>query len=276
MFKWLLSPKDDIDRLLAQQDYRRAAVMIERRLVENPADLGLRRRLAAVLAQDDQVERAKEMLFSLVEDLASQGQITQGLVVLKSIENLDPGTDVSARLSRLVAGDPASVAQDGAGGQGKAAKNEVAFTTSHLVLSDWVEEARERDDFHWSPLFSNLTPLELREVFGELRLVVKHPGSIICSAGEPGASFFVLTSGAARVYRRDEQHRHHQATVLRGGDFFGIDSVLVGGLRRHTVTAASECELLEIERGLFERLSGRYPEFRHQLERIAAEMRVGL
>ena len=43
------------------------------------------------------------------------------------------------------------------------------------------------------------------------------------------------------------------------GDFFGEGSVLTVGNRRSTITAATECELLELDRKTFDAISKKYP-----------------
>ena len=81
------------------------------------------------------------------------------------------------------------------------------LVTSVLMPSEfWFEDAVEgRDDFNWSPLFNDFSKDELAAMIGGLRLMIKKPGSIIYTEGEPGDSLFVLSSGSARVYPQGQR-----------------------------------------------------------------------
>lgn len=267
MLNFLTGRRDQVEELVARGNYAKAVKALRQRLESEPSSVYLRQRLAEVLEADGRPQEAVPILLELVDEHAENGYVARSLALLKKIRRMDPKSDVEARLSVLKEG-----ADEEEGGM----EGRSLFTTSEIVLSDWVAEAEMRDDFHWSPLLSELSERELAAVFGELRLVVKNPGAIIYAAGETGGGLFVLASGTARVYKADENHRCHQVRLLKGGDFFGIDSVLTGGPRRHTITAAEPCELLEMERGLFERLTVLYPKIRGQVERMAAELDMGV
>ena len=264
MLNFLSGRRDAVEDAVAKGHYPKAIRELEKRLADEPSSVYLRQRLAEVLELDDQVDRAVLLLLELVDELAEGGFVARSLALLKKVRRMAPQTPVDDRLAVLKergGSEPASDDQDSA-----------AFTTSEIVLTDWVEEAESRDDFHWSPLLSELSEQELESVFGELRLLVKHPGAIIYAAGEQGGGLYVLASGSARVYQPDEQGRFHQIRMLYGGDFFGIDSVLRRGPRRFTVTAAEPCELLEMDPALFERLATLHPQIREQVERMAQKM----
>lgn len=286
MLSWLSGRRDDIETLVARRQFAKAIRLLESRLQDDPENLALRQQLADVLARDGQTGRAVALLGELVEALAREGAVAKGLAVLKKIERLDPEVRVDDKLLALSRAreertsrpdDPPFGSEDSqivavGGDESSSVRSGVAFATSELVLSDWVEEAEQRDDFNWSPLLSGLSEAEMNAVFGDLRMVVKYPGAIIYSAGEPAAGLFVLANGSARIYRPDATGRQRQLALVRGGDFFGVDAVLVGGRRRHTVTAATECEILQIDQGLFERLADRHPHIRQHVEKIGREL----
>ena len=264
MLNFFAGRRDPVEEHVARGRYPEAIQVLEKRLADDPSSLYLRQRLAELLELDDQVDRAVSILLELVDELAEAGYVARRLALLKKVRRMDPDAPVDDRLTVMKsAGDEAH------------SDNYTAFSTSEIVLTDWVQEAENRDDFHWSPLLSELSDEELRSVFGELRLQVKNPGAIIYAAGEQGGGLFVLASGSARVYRPDEKGRHHQIRMLQGGEFFGIDSVLRRGPRRHTVTAAEPCELLEMDPGLFERLAVMHPQIREQVEKMAREQGLG-
>lgn len=259
MLNFLGGRRDVVEVHVAAGRLAQAIDILEGRLRDEPTSVYLRQRLAELLELDDRVDRAVEILLQLSDELFDGGFVARGLALLKKARRLNPDVPVDHRLANLKSSEDAG-------------RTEMAFSTSEIVLSDWVEAAESRDDFHWSPLLSELSEQELSWVFGELRLMVKHPGAIIYAAGEQGGGIFVLASGSARVYRADETGRCHQIRLLRGGDFFGIDSVLRRGPRRFTVTAAEPCELLEMNPDLFDRLASLYPNIRNQVEKMAREM----
>ena len=259
--------RDQVEEHVAQGQYGKAVQILKQRLGEEPTSIYLRQRLAEVLEADGRAAEAIPILLELVDEHAEGGYVARSFALLKKVRRMDPKLKVDDRLKALRAGsDDEELSMDSRSG----------FATSEIVLSDWVAEAEMRDDFHWSPLLAELSEQELASVFGELRLVIKNPGAIIYATDEPGGGLFVLASGRARVYKVDESGRCHQVRMLKGGDFFGIDSVLNRGPRRHTVTAAEPCELLEMDRGLFDRLTVLYPKIRTQVERLAAEMDMGV
>jgi hypothetical protein len=117
-----------------------------------------------------------------------------------------------------------------------------------------------------TPLFRSFTRAELVALIRGLRLLVFEPGQIIVSEGEAGASLFVLTSGAVRAYVRNDAQQQVQARRLEEGDFFGEISVLSGAPRSATVTAASRCELLELDKPTLDRIAEGHPHVRQVLQ----------
>jgi hypothetical protein len=117
-----------------------------------------------------------------------------------------------------------------------------------------------------TPLFRSLKRDELVALIGGLRLLAFEPGQIIVAEGESGASLFVLTSGSVRAYVRNAALQQVQVRRLKEGDFFGEISVLSGGTRTATITAASRCELLELDKPALDRISETHPHVREVLQ----------
>jgi hypothetical protein len=116
------------------------------------------------------------------------------------------------------------------------------------------------------PLFRSLKREELVALIGGLRLLAFEPGQIIVAEGESGASLFVLTSGTVRAYVRNTALQQVQVRRLQEGDFFGEISVLSGGARTATITAASRCELLELDKATLDRIAETHPHVREVLQ----------
>jgi hypothetical protein len=119
-----------------------------------------------------------------------------------------------------------------------------------------------------SPLFSDFSPAELVEVIRGLTLRVFEPGEILLTQGEPGESLFILASGRARAYVKDAKGRSTEARQMNEGDFFGEIAAMTGLARTATVTAATRCELLELDREALARLTQAQPRIREVLQQF--------
>jgi cAMP-dependent protein kinase regulator len=125
-----------------------------------------------------------------------------------------------------------------------------------------------------SPLFEEFTQDELVEVIHGLQLVSFAPGDIIMTEGEPGSSLFVLTSGSAKAFVRNQTGKHVMVRELHEGDFFGEISILSGKPRTATVTAGSDCDLLELDRATLDAIALTKPRVWEVLKDFA-ELRAG-
>ncbi len=287
MLSWLQGKKD-VNQLIARGQYPKAIKVIQEHLREDPKSVHLRKMLADVLERDGQKRRAIEVLEDLVQEFSAEGFVTKAIAVVKKVQRIDPEqTDAEVMLDTLIKirgknqppaktraaprrDAPASARRQEQGlpnlgvrphATETAAKNNQGMETSFIKLSElWFEEAVDgRDGFNWSPLFNDFSKSELAAMIGGLRLLVKNPGSIIYTEGEPGDSLFVLSSGSARVYRRDQTGHNDQVAVLRDGEVFGTPSVLFDKPRNRTIIAMSECELLELERAKLTDIAKAHP-----------------
>ena len=287
MLSWL-QHDDDVGALLARKRYRKAIQVLERRLQAEPGSVHLRQLYADALYYDGQIDQAIGVLLNLVDEFTQSGFVAKGIAVLKKIQRLEPEhPHLDRRLAELMGhGEPTPAARSAVRPVSPPRPGELPradphgkppLSTSKVVLSDlWFEEAAEgRREFQWSPLFSDFSKEELASFFGNLRLLVKMPGSIIYTEGQTGESLFVLATGFVRLYRRQGDGSNEQVMLLRDGDLFGKSTVLEGGPRRHTTVAASECELLELDKETFDGIAQTHPEVSRSLRNMAAAQRAG-
>ena len=122
-----------------------------------------------------------------------------------------------------------------------------------------------------SPLFSSFSEAELVAVIGGLELLTFDPGDIIITQGEAGNSMFVLTGGITKAFVRDESGHHTQVREMEEGTFFGEISILTGQPRTATVTAATRCELLELDRETLDSITQTHPHVREVLQQFCDE-----
>jgi hypothetical protein len=109
------------------------------------------------------------------------------------------------------------------------------------------------------PLFGDFSQDELVAVIHGLRLLNFHPGDIVISQGERGDSMFVLTTGTVKAFVRNPEGKHVQVREMHEGDFFGEISILTGQPRTATITAATRCELLVLDRRTLDDIKKRHP-----------------
>jgi hypothetical protein len=118
-----------------------------------------------------------------------------------------------------------------------------------------------------SPLFSGFSRDELVAVIRGLHLLAFEPGEIVLTEGDAGDSLFVLTEGRVKTFVRDAaQGRQMFMRELKEGDFFGEISILSGKARSATITAATHCEMLELDRATLDEITTTYPHVRQVLE----------
>lgn len=274
----------DVNQLIARGQYAKAIKILEAELAEDPTSIHLRQRLADVLERDGQKRRAVEVLEGLVQEYSQEGFLTKAIAVVKKVQRIDPEqSDAEHMLDTLMkmkhknapVFTPPPIPAPAAAASPKPATvddDHAVLKTSTLLLSElWFDAAADqRKDFNWSPLFRDFSKSELAALIGGLRLLVKQPGSIIFTEGEPGNSLFVLANGRARIYNRDATGHNDQVAVLLEGEIFGFPSVLAGAPRTATVTAINECELLELEKNIFENITETFPRIRELVEELHA------
>lgn len=125
-----------------------------------------------------------------------------------------------------------------------------------------------------SPLFSDFSGDELVAVIHGLRLLSFDAGDIIITEGDPGDSLFVLASGVAKAFVRREG-RQVLARQMQEGTFFGEISILSGKPRTATVTAATRCELLELDRATLDEITKTHPHVQQVLEEFYIQRATG-
>jgi small-conductance mechanosensitive channel/CRP-like cAMP-binding protein len=94
------------------------------------------------------------------------------------------------------------------------------------------------------PMFAQLNENERAQLLAVGRPVLYARGEAIVRQGEAGRSLFIIRRGEASVTLAGTTG---EVARLRPGDVFGEMSLLTGEARTATVTAAADCDLLEID-----------------------------
>ncbi len=119
-----------------------------------------------------------------------------------------------------------------------------------------------------NPLFAGLDPAELEELEAAMRPQTFAANDVICRAGEPGDSLFLVVDGFARVTLTDEDGSARVVARLRRGDVIGEMSLVTGEPRSATVVAAVPTTALELSRDDVATLIAKQPRILENLSRI--------
>ncbi len=97
------------------------------------------------------------------------------------------------------------------------------------------------------PLFNLLGDQERAELAGQLDLVCFAAGEAIFNYGDPGDAIYVINSGEAEVFCKNDTGERIVLETARRGDFFGELSLLDNGARTASVVALKETTALRLE-----------------------------
>jgi CRP-like cAMP-binding protein len=269
---------------------QRAIEVLEAHFGESRWDPRMRLRLADVLVRAGKEPDAVPILVGLADDLAREGYPEKAISILKKIEQLQRRNIEEVSLAPRLHEDPVEAVADAPAPVPAAspARRARARTDEffHAWLLDTVRDAVGRartarqptpvralqsygPGFRASPLFEGFDEDELLAVIQGLRLLTFAPGGVIVTEGEPGQSVFILASGTVKVFVRSPEGHDVPVCTLGVGSFFGEMSTLSGQPRSATVTAASPCDLLELDRAALDRIAVRHPNVRAVLEEFS-------
>jgi len=108
------------------------------------------------------------------------------------------------------------------------------------------------------PLFAGVPTEVLAEVAASARQRVVPPGEVLCTAGEAGDTFYLITAGAVNVFAASPRGEEWLAQ-LGPGEWFGEMALITGEPRSATVVALAETMLIILERTSFQELLRRSP-----------------
>lgn len=293
-FTWLTGG-DDVAELIARRSFARAAKVLRAQLAKEPSNASLRQQLADVLALDGKTFEAVELLWKVADDYATSGFVGKAIAVLKKVQRLDPTlTKVEEKLARLVKQKDEETTFSysiRAGAMRRRADLEATPTppplpsppargpdSGRFVFDLETEEPPPPEEaaetaprsLHpigeeaalgmvASPLFSDFSSEELVEVIKGLELLSYEAGDVVVAEGAPGDSLFVLTTGTVKAFVKDPDGHYHKVREMYEGAFFGEVSMLTGKPRSATITAATPCELLALDRAALESIAERQP-----------------
>jgi len=125
------------------------------------------------------------------------------------------------------------------------------------------------------PLFASLNEQERRELSATLQRDRHEKGKIIFRVGDPGDSLYIVGTGVAEVFFKNNTGEEVVLEVARRGDVFGELSMLDGGPRSASVRAVEDMETVCLSREGLERFLVAHPSAAMGvLESMGRRMRV--
>jgi cAMP-dependent protein kinase regulator len=280
-----------VERLMTSGRYAEALTILREELARRPDDARVMMQLADGYALIGHRVLAIRILRHLADRLAAHGFPGKAITALKKIQRIDPSEpDISDSIVALIekqrTGDPGAVQQPlelPADVEADFGATRETPIPEHLLHHEAFIGAPMRavddttlDESIPSPLFDDFSRDELLVLMRGLELQVFDPGDLIVVQGDAGDSLFIITSGIVKAFVNDGKKRHRQVRTLHEGDFFGEISILQGGRRSATITAATHCELLELDRDALAAIRATHPRVgdvlqRYHDERVASD-----
>lgn len=219
--------------LLARKDFGRAVPVLKAEHEKYPSNPRIRLQYADALAGAGNVEEAIRQYDATARYYEDNGLTVQAIAVRKKSEKL-----------QAESGPKAVPAPEAKG------RSEPLFTEPPVK----------------SPLFEVLSPAEREALIQQMELEQHDEGSVIIAEGQRGASMYVISHGAVKVFTHDALGRPVYLARLGEGDFFGEVSVLSGKPRTATITAAAPTELLRLDKENLDDALAAYPGIRKVLD----------
>ncbi|HOV86742.1 MAG TPA: cyclic nucleotide-binding domain-containing protein [Syntrophobacteraceae bacterium] len=105
-----------------------------------------------------------------------------------------------------------------------------------------------------STIFRGLPQEKLDEVARAVQNVVVPGNSLIFREGDPGDSFYIISSGRVRVFRRLGGDMETELSVLGPGDSFGEMALLTGEPRSADIETLEETHLMVLTKDQFDHI----------------------
>jgi cAMP-dependent protein kinase regulator len=222
--------------LLAKKEYARAVPLLKTDVEKYPNNPRTRLQFADALAGSGAFQDAIEQYEQTAKYYDDNGLTVQAIAVRKKADK---------------------VREHAGSGAGKAAAPPPTPTAEPVFKTKMPK----------SPLFEVLPESERAALVKEMDLEQHDEGAVIISEGEPGTSMYVIASGEVKVYTRGSGKGGSVYLAKLGeGDFFGEVSMLTGKPRTATITAASQTELLRLDKDKLDNALARYPGIRNVLD----------
>lgn len=123
--------------------------------------------------------------------------------------------------------------------------------TTRAAGAGAADVAARRTIFAGHALFGGLPAQDIDMLAGHARRTVYRKGAVIFARGDEGRSLMAIRSGTVRISTMTVDGKEAVLNMLRAGQVFGEIALLDGKPRTADATAASDCELIVLDRAEF-------------------------
>ena len=114
--------------------------------------------------------------------------------------------------------------------------------------------SRAVESFYENRLFEGLDVEIIERIAPKIDIARKRPGEIIYQEGQRGDSLYLVGEGLVKISKPGDVGGHEIIDYVDEGNFFGASSLLVGGTRESTATAAQPALIGAVKEKTFEEL----------------------
>ncbi|MGZ3524373.1 MAG: cyclic nucleotide-binding domain-containing protein [Thermodesulfobacteriota bacterium] len=230
-----MSLKEAGQQAFSHGEWKKALEYFQTHCAQVPEDLRSQLKVAELLERLGQKKEAIQMYQKVGEAYAQDGFLLQAISINKIILRIEPSSqNVNRRLAQLYA-----------------EKN---------------REGQALYPFPRIPLFSELNQEELRLLLKNMRMKTFATDTLVCREGEDGSSLFVITRGEVAITKRAPRGKEIWIRNLGEGDFFGEFGFFTDQRRHANVTALTESDVLEINRGELDDMIKHHPRIKEVLQ----------
>ena len=285
--------KDRATELLNKGKLQPALSEFRRIVNAVPGELGVRQKVAEILARLGDKPAAVAEYAEVVRRYAEQGQFFKATALCRVILTLDPKhEEATTKLAELYSSRqrtpsrvgpapvPAPVAplEAGAIAQANEAPAPVAPAAAAAPAVEIEIEVEElpvqpdappppKESLPAIPLFSSLTSTEFIAVLnGAMEAKAFSVGEAIVNEGAPGDAMYAIAQGSVAVLRNT-----HKVATMGEGEFFGEMALLSGAPRLATVVAETDTVVLSFPRLEMDAAIAKHPGVRTALEQFYRE-----
>jgi len=108
--------------------------------------------------------------------------------------------------------------------------------------------------------FAKLMREQLLGKEGVTRIMQARRFTVLYSKNNPADSVFILESGLVKIVKRGNENKEVLLTLVRPGEIFGEDAMLVGGERLSNAEVLQEATISIIPKELFARFCNEHPD----------------
>ena len=150
--------------------------------------------------------------------------------------------------------------------------------TSEVILrqgeAEEITEPSPQELLAGIELFSGLDEESRQLLVGGMKVHAADLSEEVVGQGDDGESLYVIAAGMVRVAIQMPEGESREVARLGAGDYFGEMSLLAGDPRTASVTAHTECQLLEIDKDALRPVFDKHPDLMETMARIVTERRL--